>query len=68
MRLSSIGQQANEPILPTQFIIYPNFQGSDAAKNVVGQRSVLDTKEVLGNEPEKDYRYFNTDKKIIYIK
>ena len=59
----SDGQQANEQIPPTQFIIYPNFQGCDPAKNLVGQKSVLNTKDTLGNEPGKDYKYFTTEKK-----
>jgi len=56
-------QQVGPQVLATQFIIYPNFQGSDPAKRVVGQRSIINTRETLGNEPGKDYSYFTTDKK-----
>ena len=56
-------RQENEQILPTQFIIFPNFQGCEPAKNVAGQKTTLNTKDILGNEPNKDYRYFTTEKK-----
>jgi ParB-like nuclease domain len=48
---------------PTQFIIYPNFQGCDTAKSVSGQKSVIAVKDTLGNEPGKDYNYFKVEKK-----
>jgi len=56
-------QQANQQILPTQFIIYPNFQGSDPAENPIGQKTVINVKDTLGNEPEKNYNYFSGEKK-----
>jgi len=56
-------RQENEQILPTQFIIYANFQGCDPARNLAGQKTTLNTKDILGNEPGKDYRYFTTEKK-----
>jgi len=48
-------------------IIYPNFQGIDYADNGVGVEKTLKVKDCIGNEPNKDYKYFTTDKKD-YVK
>jgi hypothetical protein len=44
-------------------IIYPNFQGSDIAENPKGEVKVLKVSDSIGNEPGKDFNYFNTEKK-----
>jgi hypothetical protein len=44
-------------------IIYPNFQGSDIAENPKGEVKVLKVSNSIGNEPGKDFNYFNTEKK-----
>ena len=46
----------------TKFIIYPDFQGVDPV-NISGQSKVINVKDALGNEPNKDYNYFTTEKK-----
>jgi len=48
-------------------IIYPNFQGMDYADNKSGVVKTLKVKDCIGNEPNKDYKYFTTDKKD-YVK
>lgn len=53
----------NQQILPTQFVIYPNFQGSDTPTSLIGQKDVVLTKDAIGNEPGKDYSYFINEKK-----
>ena len=45
-----------------KFIIYPNFQGVDPA-NISGQDKIINVKDALGNEPNKDLNYFQTEKK-----
>jgi len=46
----------------SKFIIYPDFQGVDPA-NTSGQDKVINVKDALGNEPNKDLNYFQTEKK-----
>jgi hypothetical protein len=48
-------------------IIYPNFQGVDAAENPTGIEKEINVKDAIGNEPNKDFNYFQTEKKQ-YIK
>lgn len=45
-----------------KFIVYPDFQGVDPA-NILGQNKNINVKDALGNEPNKDYNYFTTEKK-----
>ena len=45
-----------------KFIVYPDFQGVDPA-NISGQNKIINVKDALGNEPNKDYNYFTTEKK-----
>ena len=45
-----------------KFIVYPDFQGVDPA-NISGQNKVINVVDALGNEPNKDYNYFTTEKK-----
>lgn len=56
-------EQTKQQISPTQFVIYPNFQGADTPTNLIGQKTTIPTKDALGNEPGKDYNYFVTEKK-----
>jgi len=44
-------------------IIYPDFQGSDIADNVNGEVKTLKVSDCIGNEPGKDFNYFNTERK-----
>jgi hypothetical protein len=44
-------------------IIYPDFQGSDIADNVNGEIKTLKVSDCIGNEPGKDFNYFNTERK-----
>jgi hypothetical protein len=44
-------------------IIYPDFQGSDIADNVDGEVKTLKVSDCIGNEPGKDFNYFNTERK-----
>ena len=44
-------------------IIYPNFQGVDFADNVDGEVKIIKVNDCIGNEPGKDFNYFNTEKK-----
>jgi hypothetical protein len=44
-------------------IIYPDFQGSDIAENISGEIKILKVNDCIGNEPNKDLNYFNTEKK-----
>lgn len=48
-------------------IIYPDFQGSDIADNVDGEVKTLKVSDCIGNEPGKDFNYFNTERKS-YVK
>ena len=49
--------------LNEQYIIYPNLKGVDPDKSVKGELKTINVKDAIGNEPEKDYTYFRTDKK-----
>jgi mutator protein MutT len=44
-----------------KFIVYPDFKGVDPA-NISGQDKVINVKDALGNEPNKDYKYFTSGK------
>ena len=46
-----------------KFIVYPDFQGVDPA-NISGQNKIINVKDALGNEPNKDYNYSSRKKKI----
>ena len=53
----------NEDFIPSKAIIYPDFQGVDIDNNITGRRKVLNVVDCIGNEPNKDYNYFTTEKK-----
>ena len=44
-------------------IIYPNFQGLDPAKTPTGIEKEINVKDAIGNEPNKNLNYFQTEKK-----
>lgn len=44
-------------------IIYSDFQGSDNAEEASGNIQNLNVRDCIGNEPNKDYNYFTTEKK-----
>jgi hypothetical protein len=44
-------------------IIYPNFQGLDPAKTPTGTEKEINVKDAIGNEPNKNLNYFQTEKK-----
>lgn len=60
-KLSKVGLEENKSYDKT--IIYPNFQGSDVAENIRGELKTLKVSDCIGNEPGKDFDYFNTEKK-----
>ena len=49
-------------IKESKYIIYPDFQGVDPS-STTGQNKDINVKDTLGNEPNKDYNYFTTEKK-----
>ena len=52
-----------EDNLEDKAIIYPDFQGIDFADNVDGEIKIIKVNDCIGNEPNKDFNYFNTEKK-----
>ena len=56
-------KKLNENFIPGKAIIYPDFQGVDIDNNITGRRKVLNVVDCIGNEPNKDYNYFTTEKK-----
>lgn len=58
MRLSLLSEYNTS----NKYIVYPDFQGVDPA-NVSGKNVVINVNDALGNEPNKDYKYFITQKK-----
>lgn len=60
-KLSKVGLEENES--PSKTIVYSNFQGSDISDNLKGEEKTLKVSDCIGNEPGKDFNYFNTEKK-----
>jgi len=58
-----LNEKLNENFIPGKVIIYPDFQGVDIDTNIKGRRQVLNVNNCIGNEPNKDYNYFTTEKK-----
>jgi len=56
-------KKLNENFIPGKVIIYPDFQGVDIDTNIKGKRQDLNVDDSIGNEPNKDYKYFTTEKK-----
>ena len=56
-------EKLKENFIPGKVIIYPDFQGVDIDTNIKGRRKVLNVDDAIGNEPNKDYNYFTTEKK-----
>ena len=56
-------KKLKENFIPGKVIIYPDFQGVDIDTNIKGRRRVLNVDNCIGNEPNKDYNYFTTEKK-----
>ena len=52
-----------EAFLKGKVIVYHNFQGVDTDENIPGTKKVLNVADCIGNEPNKDYNYFTTEKK-----
>jgi len=47
-----------------KYIIYPDFQGIDnPTKKIDGINKIIDVADAIGNEQNKDYTYFRTEKK-----
>jgi hypothetical protein len=44
-------------------IVYPDFQGVDNEDSGTGEIKILKVSDCIGNEPDKDYHYFTTEKK-----
>jgi hypothetical protein len=50
--------------VPDKVIIYHNFQGADISDPIpAGTKKVLKVEDCIGNEPDKDYNFFKTEKK-----
>jgi len=62
---NSIKRVDEETIKPKdiskKFIIYPNFKGVDPSP-IIGQNKIINVADALGNEPNKDYKYFTSGK------
>jgi hypothetical protein len=50
--------------IPDKAIIYHDFQGADISDPIpAGTKKVLKVEDCIGNEPNKDYNFFKTEKK-----
>lgn len=62
-QIKLLKKNLNEEQSFNKTIIYPDFQGSDIAENVTGEVRIVKVSDCIGNEPNKDLNYFNTEKK-----